>query len=106
MDPTTNQEDSSITNMDVLDNAMYSPEDLEYLKAIEQEAALLFPPEKEYSTVGDLRNLLRLFASKKGFSIATDGCKILCSWSEEPTFNKNKREKKRAKQPIEKQRCD
>jgi hypothetical protein len=33
-DPTTNNEDSSITNKDVLDDVSYSPSDLEYLKAI------------------------------------------------------------------------
>ena len=71
-DPTTNNQDSSITNKDVLDNVRYSPSDLEYLKAIEQESAELFPPEKQFPTVTDLRNSLRLFASKKGFSIATD----------------------------------
>jgi hypothetical protein len=78
-DPTTNKEDSSITNKDMLYNVSHSSSDLEYLKAIEQESAQLFPPEKQFPIVADLRNLLSLFASKKGFSIATDGCKILCS---------------------------
>ena len=67
--PTTINQDSSITNKDVLDNVSYSPSDLEYLKAIEQESAQLFPPEKQFPTVADLKNSLTLFASKKGFSI-------------------------------------
>jgi hypothetical protein len=79
--PTTNNQDSSMTNKDVLDNVSYSPSDLEYFKAIEQESAQLFPPEKQFPAVADLRNSLSLFASKKGFSMATDGCKILCSRS-------------------------
>ena len=68
-DPTTINQDSSITNKDVLDNVSYSPSDFEYLKAIEQESAQLFLPEKQFPTFADLKNSLTLFASKKGFSI-------------------------------------
>jgi hypothetical protein len=97
MDPTNPIGDdlnSSINNEYLLDNPVYSPEEIAFLDSIEEEANAHFPVGKEFTSPHELRDSLREFANKKGFAVTTVGTMIVCTRCEEPQHQKNRREKK------------
>lgn len=81
----------------------YSEEEKQKLISIKDEAEQLFPVNAVFASPQELRNSLRRFAEKKGFSVTSNGSTIACSRCEEPPSHKNKRAKKDPV-PLEKQR--
>jgi hypothetical protein len=84
--------------------AFYTEEQKAMISSIAEEAAMLFPVGGEFPSVSILRDKVRAFAHKKGFSITTEGHKFCCSRCEEPNGKKNKRAKMAPLVPMEKKR--
>ena len=84
-------------------NHPYSVDDRQLLTSIEDEATGLFPVGKEYSDPASLRDTLRNWAAKKGFSITSHGSAFNCSRCAVPQSYLNKR-LKLAPVPESKQR--
>jgi hypothetical protein len=74
--------------------------------SIEQEAANLFPPEKIYASLNDLRTKLTQFGERMGFGVTTVGFSLRCKKCDEPTFMINRRDRMNASGlvPIDKRR--
>ena len=81
----------------------YSPEDLAFINLIEEETKALFNPGDEYESPSILREKAKAFGNRKGFAVATEGFKLVCTRSAEPTYAKNKKSRRKLA-PIDKQR--
>ena len=71
-------------------NYLCSPEDAARIEKIAATAEQLFPVGNEHESVAAFRDQVRAFAHKNGFSISTEGHKLVCSRFAEPTRIKNK----------------
>ena len=63
------------------------------MASIEEEAVVNFSEGKVFPCVVNLREELRAFAHKKGFSVATQGVKLNCSLGDLPSSHKSKKAK-------------
>jgi hypothetical protein len=77
-----------------LDPVLYSPEEEAHIHAIAQDASHLFPIDKVFASIKDLRDEVSLFGHRKGFLVTTQSSKFCCTRSRESTSHKNYREKK------------
>jgi hypothetical protein len=54
-----------------LDPVLYSPEEEAHIHAIAQDASHLFPMDKVFASIKDLRDEVSLFGHRKGFLVTT-----------------------------------
>jgi hypothetical protein len=62
---------------------IYTDAELALISSIAKEAGAVFFVGSEWSTLHHLRDELRAFSHRKGFSITSDGPKLCCSRCEE-----------------------
>jgi hypothetical protein len=81
----------------------YSDADIDKLTSLKEEGELLFPKGKQYPSPQALRDELRVWASKKGFSITSQSSSFKCSRGATPQSYLTKKQK-RGPTPEGKQR--